>query len=143
MKAAIDIRTIGDANWQLSNSEFGQVVTGEMDLLLAVDNILFTRKGEMPLDMNAGSNLYKLVDKPMNIIVPGVTAEVIDAINNQEPRLTVDSVTPTFNSDTGGVEFEISLKVVATNQFIGYKLNLSGQVSGRRSFSSEFTNDFG
>lgn len=142
MNAAIDISTITNPNWQLSNTEFGQVAIGVDDLQMCVHNILFTRKGEMPLDMQAGSNLYMLVDKPLNIIIPGVTAEVIDAINNQEPRLQVQSVVPTFAPVDGSVAFTINMKVVTTSEFIGYTLNLSGiGPGGARAFSDGFAID--
>jgi uncharacterized protein len=143
MDATVDISTITDPNWQLSNTEFGQVAIGVDDLQMCVHNILFTRKGEMPLDMQAGSNLYMLVDKPLNIIIPGVTSEVIDAINNQEPRLQVVSVVPTFTPIDGSVAFQINMKVVATSEFVGYVLNLSGVgPGGARAFSDGCTIDF-
>lgn len=142
MDIAVDITTITDANWQLSNVEFGQVAIGNDDLLMCVHNILFTRKGELPLNMQAGSNLYKLIDKPLNIVVPGVNAEVIDAINAQEPRLRVSSVSPVFNPEDGSVTFSINMLVIGTSQFLGYALKLSGGNNGARAFSDSFSIDF-
>lgn len=134
---------ITDANWQLSNKNYGEVATGEDDILMSVHNILFTRKRELPLDQEAGSDLYKFQDKPLNIAIPGVVNECISSINAQEPRVVVTSVVPNFQGDDGSVIFNLNLKIVGTSQFLGYNLNLgAAKPGGARAFSDAFTNDF-
>lgn len=139
----IDITTIIDGNWQLSIAEFGQIVTGADDILLCIHNILFTRKGEMPLDMQQGSNIWKYVDKPLSVAVPGVISECLDAIGSQEPRVKIGKIVPVYDTETGGVTFKMYMTVIEVNTSLGYTLNLSALINGSRSFSDGYTVDFG
>lgn len=140
----VTIDTIADANWQMSNKDLGQVAIGVDDILMCIHNILFTIKGEVPFFPFFGSLLYQALDLPVNKIIPFVTAEVIDAISQWEPRVTIQSVVPSFNSDFSNIEFTINMKVISTSGFLGYTFKLDNSKGNGRAFSDAFsTPDFG
>lgn len=120
-----DVTTIANPNWQLSNRQFGYVAQGADDIIMCIFNIINIRKGEMPLDMTQGSLIYTFLDKPASIILPGITAECIDAIGQQEPRVRVQTVTYLFNSGDGSIVFTINMKVIATSEFINFSFPIS------------------
>lgn len=143
MGATVTVDTITTGNWQLSNAEYGQVAVDADDICMSIQNILFIRRGEVPGNPYAGSNILQWVDKPLSVAIPGIKAEVIDAITQQEPRVIITTVTIAFDGDTGATQFAINMKVVGTANTATYNLNLSGlSPTGNRSFTSDWTTDF-
>lgn len=67
------------------------------EILQNVRTILSTRKGSVPLDRDFGLT-WAHIDKPMPVAKMLMRSEVIDAIEEYEPRTTVVSVD--FDEDT-------------------------------------------
>lgn len=67
------------------------------EILQNVRTILSTRKGSVPLDRDFGLT-WTHIDKPMSVAKMLMRSEVIDAIEEYEPRTTVVSVD--FDEDT-------------------------------------------
>ncbi len=67
------------------------------EILQNVRTILSTRKGSVPLDRDFGLT-WTHIDKPMPVAKMLMRSEVIDAIEEYEPRTTVVSVD--FDEDT-------------------------------------------
>lgn len=135
----VSIDTITTSNWQLSNVAFGQIAQGADDILMCIHNILFTMKGEVPFNPFFGSNLFKLIDRPITIVGPEMVSEIIDAINKWEPRVAVNSCTWSLAGDYGQVVFQINMTVISSSSPLGYSLTLNNSKDNRRAFSDGFT----
>lgn len=70
------------------------------EILQNIRTILSTRKGSVPLDRDFGLT-WVHIDKPMPVAKMLMRSEVIDAIEEYEPRATVVSVD--FDDDTASV----------------------------------------
>lgn len=70
---------------------------GVMEILQNVRTIITTRKGSVPLDRDFGLP-WDAVDQPLPVAQMLMRSEVIDAIEEYEPRATVVSVD--FDEDT-------------------------------------------
>jgi phage baseplate assembly protein W len=135
----VTIDTITDANWQLSNTTFGQVAEGADDILMCIHNILFTMKGEVPFSPFFGSDLYLFIDNPVNSVAPYIVNEIIDAITKWEPRVSVSSVSPTFSDDLSQIVFQVNMIAVSSASPLGYTFTLNNSKNNRRAFSDGFT----
>lgn len=135
----VSIGTITDGNWQLSNTTFGQVAEGANDILMCIHNILFTMKGEVPLSPFFGSDLFKLIDKPVNIVGPMMVAEIIDAIGKWEPRVAITECTFSLATDASNIVFQLNMIAINSEAPLGYTLTLNNNKDNRRSFSDGFT----
>jgi len=64
---------------------------GTEEVLQNVRVILATRKGEVPLDRTFGV-AWNMVDEPRPLATQRLKAEVIEEIEDREPRATVEAV---------------------------------------------------
>jgi uncharacterized protein len=80
-------------HWQLAPQESGgDIVAGIDDINQCILNILMTRKGTDVTRPDFGSNHLDYLDTPEDVFVPGVTREVILAIQTWEKRVVVERV---------------------------------------------------
>lgn len=79
-------------DWQLKLNEIGSVAEGIDDINQCIAIIINTPKGSDPHRPTFGSNIYKYIDYPVNIAKPNIIRETIDAINEWEKRIDVNSV---------------------------------------------------
>lgn len=86
--------------YQISLSEEINFAPGSEteEILQNVRTILTTCVGTVPLDRDLGIS-YEYVDKPLPVARSLMQAAVIDAIEEFEPRATVESVTFDDNTD--------------------------------------------
>jgi phage baseplate assembly protein W len=139
----MEITDITTTNWQLGINGFGDIALDGDDLDLCIHNILFTRKGEVPLDPEFGSDLYKLIDLPVQKLIPAIIAEVTDAIKTYEPRVDIDNITTSVSDDGSGVTFYLNMKAKGPQQTPPYVFKVNNLISAQgRSFSDGFSKDF-
>ena len=79
-----------------------------------MDLIIRTTKGTDPLRPEFGSKVYNYVDAPMNIAVPNIKREILDALELWEKRIKVISINHYLESP-GHVVFEVVYRVVDEN----------------------------
>lgn len=80
-------------HWQLAPLECGcDIVTGIADINQCILNILMTRKGSDVTRPTFGSSHLDYLDMPEDVFIPGVTREVILAIQTWEKRVIVERV---------------------------------------------------
>jgi len=91
---------------QLSLREFGKVLRGIEDLKQRAKIILETPKGSVPHNPEFGSEIYKYLDKPLNLAKPFIIAEALKALRRWEPELEVKEVSVRELSE-GKFSFEI------------------------------------
>lgn len=101
------LQDISSGYWQLSLTE-GEVVQGLADIQQCIYIILVTQKGTDPTRPNFGCGIYEYIDKPMNIAVPNMKREIVNAINTYEPRVKIIRILHTV--DVSQLTFTIEWK---------------------------------
>ena len=94
-------------------------VTGDVALsfdnkavIRSIRNLLSTRKYERPFDPDLGSNIDTLLFENFSPLVASlIEREVIDTINNYEPRALVDSVRVSANPDSNQYDVTITFYI--------------------------------
>lgn len=98
----------------------GRVQTLLEDIRQNYAIILTTRKGEKIGDPEFGCAVWDKLDRPMPQ-VPSMVADVVRALNRDEPRAVVQSVKPDFgnaggDSGAGKVTLYIRYRIIATGE---------------------------
>lgn len=97
-------------HWQLAPADAGvDVVSGVDDINLCILNILGTRKGTDVTRPTFGSSHLDYIDTPEDVFVPGVTREVILAIQTWEKRAVIEQVT--FSGHTPDITMIVHWRV--------------------------------
>jgi len=90
---AIKLSDIKATNWQFSLIAGGEVAEGIEDVRQCIQIILTTRKGSDPLRPLFGSDIYKHIDRPVDVAAALISAEILDAINKWEARVIIKNLT--------------------------------------------------
>ena len=98
MPALVDRRTIPYLHWQhrlgLPQSALGEIVHGLDDLEQALETVVLTEKGTVPLQPEKCTRLLPFIDRPPAVAVPNFVREIWDALTTWEPRIVVAEVKP-------------------------------------------------
>ncbi len=90
-----------------TNALDGTTLSGIEHLKQSISDILRTPKGSRVMRREYGSNLFFLIDKPMNRgTISALRAETVDALDKQEPRIKISSV-KVASAAPGEVIFDI------------------------------------
>lgn len=100
-------------NWQISIADTSQILTDGEDIAQCVYTILSTVKGSDPLRPTFGSDVYKYLDLPAHTANPKLMAEVYDALERWEKRITVNKCNRVI-SDIDKVTLKIEAVVIAS-----------------------------
>lgn len=87
-----DINTINTNFWQTSAGEFGTVEVDSDDINQSIALILNTVTGSDPWRPTFGSNLFNLIDSPINVAIPGIKTAIKVDVERWEPRVKVQRV---------------------------------------------------
>lgn len=101
---------INSIDWGVSLAGSGNIVQGYDDINQCIDVILRTQKGTDPLRPFFGSNIYFYIDAPVNIAIPNIKREIIDALSLWEKRIEIVSITHILQESR--IFFFITYKVV-------------------------------
>ncbi len=81
-------------------------------VIRSIRNLLSTRKYERPFDPDLGSNIDALLFENFSPLVANlIEKEVIDTINNYEPRALIDSVRVSANPDSNQYDVTITFYI--------------------------------
>ena len=99
MTELIDRNRIAHAHWQMRLGTFADPATGEIaagldDLEQAINIVVLTEKGTVPLQPEMCCRLLPWIDKPPADAIPNFTREIWDALATWEPRIVVTKVAP-------------------------------------------------
>lgn len=86
------LNEIQSVNWQLALTAPGDVVEGLADIRQCIALIIITSKGSDPLRPEFGTNIYKLVDRPVNVAAPQILAEITQGIQLWERRVRIKRI---------------------------------------------------
>lgn len=97
---------IQSSNWSMSTTTDGAVVQNLADLAQQVQNVLVTEKGSLPYDPDFGFDIQKLVDRPVNFVIPNGKLGILDAIEYGVPLVGIERVDHQYlPSDPANVVF--------------------------------------
>ena len=99
MTELIDRNRIAHAHWQMRLGTFadpaiGEIAAGLDDLEQAINIVVLTEKGTVPLQPEMCCRLLPWIDKPPADAIPNFTREIWDALATWEPRIVVTKVAP-------------------------------------------------
>jgi uncharacterized protein len=100
---------IKSSEWSISLGEVGGIKQGMDDINQCIEIILTTIPGTDPLRPTFGSNIYKYIDKPLNIAIPNIYKAIIDALALWEKRIEIESLQ--YQAGVGELKFMIKYKL--------------------------------
>jgi uncharacterized protein len=101
------------------NATTGAALTGFAHLEQSIRDILLTPKGSRVMLCDYGSDLFALVDQPLNESTKmAIIAATIGALSQWEPRIEVQSVTVDGDSAAGTVSLSLNAKCLPDGQSI-------------------------
>ena len=104
------------------NRETGKALSDADHLRQSIRDILSTRIGTRTMLRDYGSNIPELVDLPINqTTIAAIKADMIDALNNWEPRMRVNRVVLTEVLSSGSFTFDVYLTYLPNGQVIELK----------------------
>lgn len=102
-----DIRSV---NWQVGLGGPGEVAENLADIRQCIGLIITTTKGTDPLRPEFGTNIYRLVDRPVNVAAPAIVQEILTGIQLWEPRVRVKSLVYTLQYER--ILFDLNLELL-------------------------------
>lgn len=91
----------------------------------SIKNLLLTRPGERPFQPLLGSELYRILFEPMDVVTVEVLKSVItECIGNYEPRAKLQEVAVKPNYDENSYDVTIYFYVVGILTPVTYNLTL-------------------
>lgn len=105
-----NLNEIKYVDWQLKLNSIGGVAEGVNDINQCIAIILLTHKGSVPHRPTFGSEIYKYIDYPINSAKANIVRETIDAINEWETRINIDSVSVQITNSKINIQIQWTLK---------------------------------
>lgn len=90
---AVRVEEIRAGDWSPKVGEPGEVVENFDDIEQCIRTILTTKKGSVPHEPLFGCDAWLWVDAPVNVALPNMIRECVEAIELWEPRIEVVRVT--------------------------------------------------
>lgn len=109
MISTYDINT---SNWQMSIDGIGNVVENLEDIKQCIALILTTSRGSDPLRPDFGTDIYKLVDKPISVVAPTIVSQILEGIELWESRVKLKTIRYTI--DSGTIVFDLMVEYIQT-----------------------------
>lgn len=121
--------------WDPENPMVPDVLTTNMDVPKRLDvnavkqsikNLLLTRPGERPFQPNLGSDLYKILFEPMDILtVEGLKGIITSCIAKYEPRVKLQEVAVNPNYDENSYDISLYFYVIGIYTPVTFNLTLT------------------
>lgn len=91
----------------------------------SIKNLLLTRPGERPFQPTVGSDLYRLLFEPMDMLTTETLRSVISAcIRNHEPRVRLQEVAIRPNYDENAYDISLYFYVIGIYAPVVFNLTL-------------------
>lgn len=108
-----NLQDIKSVDWQPKLNEIGSVVEDIDDIDQCIKIILMTRKGSDPHRPEFGSDIWQYIDAPVNVAIPNIIREAMDAINIWETRVQINTITAEINESN--IVLFIDRQIKSTN----------------------------
>jgi uncharacterized protein len=110
-----NLQDIKSVDWQPKLNEIGSVVEGTDDIDQCMKVILMTRKGSVPHRPEFGSDIWQYIDAPVNVAIPNIIREAMDAINLWETRVEIKGITAVINESQITLSIDRQIKNTETS----------------------------
>jgi len=142
---AVKLSDIKATNWQFSIVSGGEVAEGIQDVRQCIQIILTTRKGSDPLRPLFGSDIYRHIDKPVDVAAALISAEILDALNKWETRIIIKNLVYTISGNQ--IYFDITAELLESGEAteLTFYIDRQNQIeipTIGRAFSNGFTIGF-
>jgi len=142
---AVKLSDIKAINWQFSIVSGGEVAEGIQDVRQCIQIILTTRKGSDPLRPLFGSDIYRHIDKPVDVAAALISAEILDALNKWETRIIIKKLVYTISGNR--IDFDITAELLESGEAteLTFYIDRQNQIeipTIGRAFSEGFTIGF-
>ena len=107
------ITDIKSVNWQLGLQGTGDIAENLADIRQCIGLIITTSKGSDPLRPEFGTDIYKLVDKPVNVAAPKIVEQILTGIQLWEPRVRTERLIYTLQGEK--IYFELYIKLIVNS----------------------------
>ena len=102
------LNEIRNSYWQLSTAQAGEVVQGIADVKQCLQTLLETPRGSAPLNPNFGVDLMAFIGQPIDVVQADLIRDIIEQIEEFEPRVTLERIVPTIAGDGSNLIVEIT-----------------------------------
>jgi phage baseplate assembly protein W len=98
---------------------------GELAVINSIKNLISTNHYEVPFQPEVGSNIRKLLFEPLDMVTATlIEREIIETINNFEPRAIVTKVAIKPDFDNNGFQIELLFKIINRTDPVAIKFFL-------------------
>lgn len=105
------VSTIKSADWQIALDNPGEVAVDDRDIAQCIRIILTTVPGSDPLRPEFGARIDKFLDRPMNVALPRLVAEIRRAVLRWEPRVTgIKPVIETIQAGWQSLRLQVEIR---------------------------------
>jgi phage baseplate assembly protein W len=98
--------------WGISTIGYGVIVEGLAAIRQRIDISIRTTRGTDPLRPEFGTFVFKYTDQPINIAVPNVKKEILDALEIWMPEIKVLKIVALFERDLSAPLFQITYSII-------------------------------
>lgn len=99
---------IRSSYWQLSTAQAGAVVQGLADIQQCIQTILTTQRGSAVLMPTFGVDFMARIGQPINVVKADLTADIIEQIEEFEPRAEIERITATVQGDGSNLLIQLT-----------------------------------
>lgn len=129
--------------WTLSTTKAGELVQGGDAINQCISVIFNTRPGSDPLRPLFGCELWKFVDRPLNVAIPGVIKAMSDALELWEPRIILTNISFRIDPENiARVIFSISYDLLVRNDVPKIKYSVNSPQKPSSNFGFDYALDF-
>lgn len=98
---------------------------GELAVINSIKNLISTNHYEVPFQPELGCNVRKLLFEPLDMVTSTlIEREIIETINNFEPRASVSKVVVKPDFDNNGFNVELLFQIINRTDPVAIKFFL-------------------
>jgi uncharacterized protein len=113
----MEVTGVTNKEWALSLDVQGKLVQGLDDIRQCIRIICTTPRGTDPLRPFFACDVYKYLDKPINVVIANIFKEIKEALEMWEPRIENIKLSHTLDVSSLVVTIQFSIKnTVQTGQ---------------------------
>lgn len=122
MKEITDVATIRTADWSINPAGSGQILTDLDDIGACLLRIWNTPRFSNALRPTFGCEIWRHIDKPIDIAVPLIRKEMIESANEWEPRAEITSITHVVDVSTVTFTAEFKFATLGLTKTVNFTI---------------------
>lgn len=102
------------SEWSVSLDGQSKIVQGIDCIKQRIGIVLNTLKGTDPLRPTFAINVLDWIDKPVNVALPGLRKEILDALTEFMPEIKVSKIIGTLDPSNSKIDYVIHFSITNT-----------------------------